>query len=100
MKPVASPADQQTALQDSVDRARSFLLGQARTRTLHRSSSLVPDDPAVNRKSSGTWTGTYTLPPGGSALPYTPLLIRGPLYFPIVAGRPVTFRGSVDAYSD
>jgi hypothetical protein len=32
MKPGASPlslADQQTALQDSVDRARSFLLGQA-----------------------------------------------------------------------
>ena len=100
MKPGASPlllADQQTALQDSVDRARSFLLGQARTRTPHRSSSLVPDDPAVNRKSTGTWTGTYTLPTGRSALPYTPLLIKGPMYFPIVPGRPVTFHGSVDA---
>jgi hypothetical protein len=58
---------------------------------------LVPDDPAVGRRSIGTWAGTYTLPPARSALPYTPLLIRGPLYFPIAAGRPVTFHGSVDA---
>ena len=97
MKPAALLADPQTALQDSVDRARSFLLGQARTRTPHRSSSLVPDDPVVNRKSAGTWTGTYALPTRPSALPYTPLLIKGPMYFPIVPGRPVTFPGSVDA---
>ncbi|HTG20185.1 MAG TPA: hypothetical protein VK681_09080 [Reyranella sp.] len=100
MKPGASLlslADQQTALQDSVDRAKSFLLGQAKTRAPHRSSSLVPADPAVGRKSTGTWTGTYTLPTARSALPYTPILIKGPLYFPIVAGRPVTFCGSVDA---
>jgi hypothetical protein len=51
----------------------------------------------VDRRSSGAWTGTYTLPSSRSALPYTPILIKGPLYFPIVAGRPVTFRGAVDA---
>src|SRR5713226_5873790 len=96
----ASPlllGNQQTALQDSVDRARSFLLGQAKTRTPHRSSSLLPDDPAVDRRSNGPWTGTYTLPTRQSALPDTPLLIKGPLYFPIVPGRPVTFHGTVDA---
>ena len=46
--------------------------------------------------SSGTWAGTYTLPAGRNARPYTPVLIRGPLYFPIVSGRPVTFQGTVD----
>ena len=45
----------------------------------------------------GAWTGTYTAPSNRSALPYTPILIKGPLYFPIVARRPVTFRGTVDA---
>src|ERR1700730_377366 len=97
MKPVAALADEQTPWQDSVERARSFLFGQARTRTPHRSSSLVPDDPAVNRKSTGTWTGTYTLPTGRSALPYTPLLIKGTLCAPSVRGRPVTSHGSADA---
>jgi hypothetical protein len=100
MRPGASPlllGNQQTALQDSVDRARSFLLGQAKPRTPHRSSSLLPDDPAVDRRSNGPWTGTYTLPTRQSALPDTPLLIKGPLYFPIVPGRPVTFHGTVDA---
>ena len=85
-------------MQDSVDRARRFLLGQAKTRTPHKSSLLVPDDPAVGRRWTGTWTGTGTsCRPLGARFLYTPLLIKGPLYFPIVAGRPVTFHGSVDA---
>jgi hypothetical protein len=84
------------ALQASVDRARRFLVGQAATRTVYNSSSLVPDDAAVDRTSSGSWEGTYTLPTGRHSLPYTPILIRGPLHFPIVSGRPATFQGTVD----
>lgn len=83
-------------LQASVDRARQFLLGQAKTRTAHNSSSLVPDDVAVGRTSTGTWKGTYTLPASRSSLPYTPILMKGPLHFPIAPGRPVTFQGTVD----
>jgi hypothetical protein len=83
-------------LQASVDRARHFLLEQAKTRTAHNSSSLVPDDAVAGRTSSGTWKGTYTFPTGRSSLPYTPILIKGPLYFPIIPGRPVTFQGTVD----
>ena len=50
----------------------------------------------MGRASSGIWKGTYTLPAGPNSPPYTPILIRGPLYFPIVFGRPVTFQGTVD----
>ena len=89
-------ADEHIAPQASVSKARSFLLGQAKTRTPYRSSSLVADDPAVRRQSRGPWTGTYTLPRASTEPRYTPILIKGPLHFPIVAGRPVTFNGSVD----
>lgn len=50
----------------------------------------------IDRTSSGSWTGTYSLPAGPQSVPYTPLLIKGPLCFPIVPGRPVTFHGTVD----
>ncbi len=90
----SSPAD--LSLQASVDGARRFLLGQAKTRSPHNSSLLVPDAADVGRTSSGTWTGTYTRPTGRRSLPYTPILIRGPLYFPIIPGRPVLFHGTVD----
>ena len=90
-------ADKQTALQASVDWSKNFLLEQATTRTPYRSSSLVPDDPAVDRTSSKTWTGIYTIPASQNSLPYTPVLIKGPLNFPIISGRPATFHGTVDA---
>jgi hypothetical protein len=89
-------ADALVALQRSVDRARSFLLRQAQTRTPYRSASVVPDDPTADRQSSGTWTGRYTLPTAPDRPAYTPILIKGPLHFPIVAGRPATFHGTVD----
>ena len=47
--------------------------------------------------SSGRWTGTFTIPASRNPLPYTPVLIGGPLHFPIVPGRPATFHGTVDA---
>lgn len=92
----SAPSPTDLRLQASVDKARHFLLAQAKTRTAHNASSLVPDDAAVGRTSNGTWKGTYTLPTSRSPLPYTPILIKGPLYFPIVPGRPVTFQGTVD----
>ena len=83
-------------MQASVDGARRFLVEQAATRTVYNSSCLVPNDTAVDRTSGGSWEGTYTLSTGRRSLPYTPILIRGPLYFPIVSGRPATFQGTVD----
>ena len=87
---------QEDPVRRSVARARSFLLQQAATRTPFRSSLLVPDDPALDRRTGGRWTGTYTLPSASMAVRDTPILLRGPLCFPIEAGRPVTFHGSVD----
>lgn len=46
--------------------------------------------------SGGAWTGTYTMPAASDSRPYTPLLIKGPLFFPIVPYRPATFTGTVD----
>lgn len=56
----------------------------------------MPDDPDIGRTSSGPWTGTFSLPAGQQSVPYSPVLIKGPLCFPIVPGRPVTFHGTVD----
>jgi hypothetical protein len=89
-------AGQPEAVRRSVARARGFLLQQAATRTACRAARLVPDEPAWDRHRGGRWTGRFTLPPASLALPDCPILMRGPLYFPIAAGRPVTFQGSVD----
>lgn|GEM_PF-2121673 len=50
----------------------------------------------MDRTSSGLWKGAYTLPAGPNSPPYTPVSVTGPLHFPIVSGRPVTFQGTVD----
>jgi hypothetical protein len=98
--PSATPAAlAASSLQGSVDRASRFLFEQAKTRTPHASSSLVPDDMAIDRTASGPWTGTFSLPgnhASHASVPYTPVLIKGPLCFPIAPGRPVTFHGTVD----
>ena len=88
--------DEDEAIRLSVSRARDFLLQQARTRTPYRASLIVPDDPTVDWRSGGPWRGTYSLPSAPDGLPYTPILIKGPLHFPIAAHRFVTFHGSVD----
>lgn len=88
--------DLQARLQASVDRAGGFLRAQARTRTPYSASSLTPDDLSIGRTRSGLWTGRYTMPVEAEALPYTPVLITGPLHFPFVAGAPVRFSGTVD----
>ena len=93
-KIVSNPAP---GVQASVERSRDFLLAQARTRSVHRSSVLVPDDPTINRTSAGEWSGTFTLPSAQPSLPHTPIFLTGPLFFPLVANRPATFMGLVDA---
>jgi hypothetical protein len=87
---------QEETVRGSVARSRGFLLQQAATRTPFRTARLVPDDPALDRRSTGRWTGTFSLPPSSQMVPDTPVLMRGPLYFPIIAHRPVTFHGTVD----
>ena len=89
-------SDQHEVVRRSVGKAREFLLQQARTRTPYRASLIVPDDPTADRRSSGTWRGTYSLPSAPDDPPYTPIVIKGPLHFPITAHRFVTFHGSVD----
>ena len=83
----------------SADRALVFAKGMQAARSVYPSSILTPDDPAFLRTSSGTWTGTYTMPNNAlnSALAYSPVVLQGPLWFPIVAGQEVTFSGVVDA---
>jgi hypothetical protein len=93
--PLPGP-DEDEAVRLSVSRAKDFLLQQARTRTPYRASLIVPDDPTVDWRSSGPWRGTYSLPSAPDGPPYTPILIKGPLHFPIAAQRFVTFHGSVD----
>jgi hypothetical protein len=83
---------------ESVGRARSFLLGQQGTRSLWKSSTMTPDNPAIDRHSSGTWTGTFSAPVDpGAGLPYTPVIVTGPINFPLTAGQPADFAGLVDA---
>ena len=94
--PAIAAGDQQERLQASVNRASAFLAGQARTRTPYQASSVVPDDPALTRRSAGAWTGRYTMPADLEKRPYTPLLVTGPLHFPIVPQKQVTFSGIVD----
>jgi hypothetical protein len=82
----------------SVVRAEAFLLAQQQTRTPWKSSTLTPDDPAIDRHASGTWTGTFTAPVDPNAgLPYTPVIVTGPVNFPLTVGQPADFAGLVDA---
>jgi hypothetical protein len=82
---------------EAARRSMDFLLAQQRARALWTSSTVTPDDDTVDRHSVGTWTGTWTDPVYiHAALPYTPILLRGPLFFPIVPGVTVDFTGIVD----
>jgi len=91
-----SPPAREDPVPASVSRARAFLLQQVATRTQYDAARLVPDDQALDRHAQGRWVGTFSLPPTAVALPATPILIRGPLHFPIVARQPAVFEGSVD----
>src|SRR5258708_32797381 len=85
------------AVHDSVGKSIAFLKAQANGRTPYPASTLTPDDPAIDRHATGTWTGTWTNPVDPhAALPYTPVLLAGPLWFPIVAGQRADFAGRVD----
>jgi phage-related protein len=81
----------------SVSKSLAYLKAQAEGRTPYVSTTLVPDDLGIDRHSTGPWTGLYTLPvdpnPG---VPYSPVLIEGPLWFPVTAGARVDFSGRVD----
>jgi hypothetical protein len=87
---------QEETVRGSVARSRGFLLQQAATRTPFRAARLVADDPTLDRHSAGRWAGRFSLPAEAVTVPDSPVLIRGPLHFPIVAHRPVTFHGTVD----
>jgi hypothetical protein len=82
----------------SAARSLAFLLTMQSVRTIWVSSQLVPDDPEFLRTSTGTWTGSYTMPDNtlDQGKPYTPILLQGPLWFPILPGQEATFTGFVD----
>jgi hypothetical protein len=84
--------------QASAMRAQSFLLAQQQARTPWTSSVLTPDDPAIDRHASGPWTGRFSAPVDANAgLPYTPVIVTGPIDFPLMAGQPADFAGLSDA---
>ena len=82
----------------SVAEAIGFLKSMMAAHTAYTASTLTPDDPGIDRHDTGPWAGTWTDPidlyPG---LPYTPILLTGPLWLPVVAGKRVDFSGRVDA---
>jgi phage-related protein len=81
----------------SVAKAMAYVKAQAASRSAFVSTTLTPDDPTIDRHHAGAWTGTWTDPTDKHAtLPYTPLLITGPLWFPIVPGQRIDFAGRVD----
>jgi phage-related protein len=81
----------------SVTKALAYLKLQALTRTVYSASVLTPDDLSQDRHALGEWNGTWTAPTDPhAALPYTPVLMTGPLWFPIGAGKRVDFAGRVD----
>jgi hypothetical protein len=83
--------------QATVGRSLAWLEAMAHPRTPYTASTLTPDDPAIDRHSLGSWTGTWTMPvdphPGPSP---TPVLVTGPLWFPVMPGRRADFQGRVD----
>lgn len=94
--PQTGPVDER--VRRSVQRARDFLLAQQKTRTPWKSSVLTPTDPAIDRFSTGAWTGTFTVPAAPREPPaYSPVIVTAPLYFPLIPDRSATFNGLVDA---
>lgn len=81
---------------DSVDRSLGWLRAMMQPRRRFTSSTLTPDDAGLGRSDSGAWTGTWTRPPPVSRARPTPVVLEGPLWFPIVAGMPADFTGRVD----
>jgi len=83
----------------SAARSLAFVKSMQAGRDVWVSSQLTPDDPMFLRTSAGTWTGRYTMPDNtlNAGLPDTPILLQGPLWFPIIAGQEVTFTGFVNA---
>ena len=81
----------------SVAQAIGFLKSMMAARTAYTASTLTPNDLGIDRHDTGQWAGTWTDPvdphPG---LPYTPILLSGPLWLPVVAGERVDFSGRVD----
>jgi len=84
------------AAHDSIARSLDWLQAMARQRQRYRSSILVPDDASIGRNAGGSWAGTWTAPPASGSAPYTPVILQGPLWFPITPGVRADFTGSVD----
>jgi hypothetical protein len=80
----------------SVALSQAWLRSMTLTRSIYSSSTLAPDSLAQDRWATGAWTGTWTAPVDPSGLPYTPVLVTGPLWFPLAAGKRVDFAGRVD----
>ena len=81
----------------SVDKALAYVKAQAMTRTPFVSSTLTPFDPTANRHYAGPWQGTFSVPAASTSVPASPVMVTGPLWFPLVAGQPADFNGRVDA---
>lgn len=84
-------------LPEAVALALDYLLAQRAARSLYLSSTMTPDDEDVGYGTTGTWTGTFTVPVGLDDPPTdTPVIVEGPLWFPITAGAAADFQGRVD----
>lgn len=84
------------AAHDSVARSLGWLRQMMQQRARYGSSTLTPSDPGLGRHAAGAWTGTWTLPPSGGSELYAPVILEGPLWFPIVPGQRADFTGRVD----
>jgi hypothetical protein len=96
---MTSAASVAAMVKASADRSLAFAKGMQTPRAVYPSSSLTPNDPAFLRPSAGTWAGTWTMPDNtiNAGLLDTPVMLQGPVWFPIIAGQEVTFTGLVDA---
>jgi hypothetical protein len=90
VRSTAQPAD------NSVMRSLAYLLAQTKPRSLYNQAALVAFDPEINRHSSGTWNGWWTMPPATTHQNYSPIQLTGPLWFPLTPGIRADFAGQVD----
>jgi hypothetical protein len=86
-----------TQAKASTARALAWLKTMEQPRLRYPSARLAPNDPAIDRHDSGPWSGVWTLPPTTIGTPYTPVMLLGPLWFPLVAAARADFSGQVDA---
>lgn len=83
---------------ESVSRSIAYLKSQTASRTQYAASILTPADPAVDRHSTGSWLGSYSMPVNSKpAVPYSPVLVTGPLWFPVAAMTRADFAGKIDS---